>query len=282
MALDHQLENISIPTYIVDSFTDKPFAGNPAGVCIIRTPLSSDKMWNIAKELGFSETAFVIMTEEQKQLDKMPIRFFSPKMEIPLCGHATLAASKVVFEYYKQDATEIHFSNINKLNLKVVKEADLLAMTFPTYNTEEASVSDKTLEALGIDKVINTRYNRETNILLLEISESEVLQNLNPNYNALVQSQDTINGIVVTAVSNDSQYDFHSRYFWPWSGTNEDPATGGTHTFLAPYWSKRLGKKKMKSYQSSERTGWMFLELTDQQTVIIKSQANIVLSGHIK
>lgn len=287
MALS-KLENIllgkkTIPTYVVDSFTDQPFKGNPAGVCLLKErKLSSKEMLQIAQELGHSETAFISFIEnEENKSNSFTIRYFSPKMEIPLCGHATLAAAKVIFEHYgEENETELHFSNIQNLDLIARKEDDdMISMIFPSYSTTEATVSTETLNALGIAKPLDARYNEETKILMLEITDSERLAQLSPDYTSLVKSIDTVNGILVTAVSDGQEYDFHSRYFWPWSGTNEDPVTGGTHTFLTPYWSTKLGKKKMKSFQSSARSGWLYVELLDNEQIKIMSQAKIILSG---
>ncbi len=260
--------------FIVDSFTSTPFKGNPAGVCLTETETAPELMLAIANELGFSETAFV---KRGSDFSEFSIRFFSPKREIPLCGHATLASAKVVFEQF--DTTQAHFFNIQDLDLYVRKVGEEILMEFPRYSTESASAPPLLLNALGIDQILNCEFNRETNILLLDIPSSETLQSLSPDFDALKASHDSINGVLVTAVSSDPSYDFQSRYFWPWSGTNEDPVTGGTHTFLAPYWGLRLGKTKLKSYQCSKRGGSMEVELLSGSTVAIKSQAVILLSG---
>ncbi len=272
------------PTYIVNSFTDVPFKGNPAGVFLTnQNELTSAQMLQIAQELGYSETAFIksIPTDENKGTS-FSIRFFSPKMEIPLCGHATLAAAKVVYEFIELNhKNELHFFNIQMIDLAVTLDDGLIKMSFPAYETQPAEVPQAMLDSLGIEEVHNVAYNKETNILLLEIESTSVLSELSPNFATLKQSHDSINGVLVTAPSKDGEYDFHSRYFWPWSGTDEDPVTGGTHTFLAPYWADRLGKKKMKSFQSSARTGWMELEVTDDKKVIIKGQAVVLFSGNM-
>jgi len=267
-----------IETYIVDSFTDKPFKGNPAGVCILNEKLSNVQMQSIANELGLSETAFIFHLDEQ---NKYSIRYFSPKMEIPLCGHATLASSKVLFEKYPEMA-EIHFKNVQNLDLMIRKDGDRIEMEFPVYNTIKQDAPKELLNALGIDKIINSAFNIETNILLLEIESSVLLNNLSPNFEKLKRSHKSINGVLVTSISEKSDFDFESRYFWPWSGTNEDPVTGGTHTFLTKYWSTRLNKKKMNSYQCSERTGFMKVELINDQKLTITSEAQIVLKGEIR
>jgi len=230
----------SIETYIVDSFTDKPFKGNPAGVCILKYHMQDEQMLSIAKELGLSETAFISKPDESS---KYNIRFFSPKMEIPLCGHATLASSKVIFER-NTNTEKIHFINIENLDLIIKRKGENIIMEFPIYNTKPQNPPIELLNALGIEKVINSEYNEEMKILLIEIDDSLVLNNLNPDFERLKRSHKSINGVLVTAVSKRANYDFESRYFWPWSGTNEDPVTGGTHTFLAKYWSMRLNKKR--------------------------------------
>jgi predicted PhzF superfamily epimerase YddE/YHI9 len=116
---------------------------------------------------------------------------------------------------------------------------------------------------------------------MLEIEDSDILRNLTPNFEALYKSDNKINGVLITALSKNQDYDFESRYFWPWSGTNEDPVTGGTHTFLAKYWSKRIGKTKMKSFQCSERSGYMEVELIDDKNLTIKSNAQIIFEGNL-
>ncbi|MCF6350871.1 MAG: PhzF family phenazine biosynthesis protein [Flavobacteriaceae bacterium] len=267
-----------IETYIVDSFTNKPFNGNPAGVCVLNQELSNEQMQSIAKELGLSETAFIIQIAEP---NKYAIRYFSPIMEIPLCGHATLASSKALFEINPK-MVDIHFKNIENLDLMIRKYGEKIEMEFPVYNTIPQSVPNELLNALGIDKISNSELNKETNILLLEIESSQLLKNLSPNFERLKTSHNSINGVVVTAISERDDFDFESRYFWPWSGTNEDPVTGGTHTFLAKYWSTRLNKKKMKSYQCSERTGFMEVELISDTKLTIKSEAQIILKGELR
>ncbi|MEO1419087.1 MAG: PhzF family phenazine biosynthesis protein [Bacteroidota bacterium] len=265
-----------IETYIVDSFTDQPFKGNPAGVCLLKDELSDQEMLSIAKELGLSETAFIGVLNAHNEY---PIRFFSPVMEIPLCGHATLASSKVLFERNGQNA--LSFVNIQNLRLPIEREEDFIKMRFPIYDTTPQEAPIELRQALGIEEVKHSVYNAETNILLLEIQSAALLKQLSPDFDKLKKSHQEINGVLVTALSTQAEFDFESRYFWPWSGTNEDPVTGGTHTFLAKYWGKKLNKTRMNSFQCSERTGFMEVELLDEQHMTIKSQAQIVLKGEL-
>lgn len=261
--------------FIIDAFTDRAFKGNPAGVCFVEAPLSDQTMLHIAQELNLSETAFVSRLDENEQFS---IRYFSPKMEIPLCGHATLASAKAVFTTY--GLRNAHFRNIQRLDLAVRANGERISMSFPVYDTRPAEVPPAMLTALGIKSVCNVAYNEETKILLLEIASIRDLATLNPDFQALLRSHDSINGVLVTAPSGHDGYDFHSRYFWPWSGTNEDPVTGGSHTFLATYWAKRLNTTKMTSFQASQRSGFMDVELIDGK-VLISSQAVIFFQGEI-
>jgi len=262
-------------TYIVDSFTNEMFKGNPAGVCIVTTAISEEKMQAIATELNLSETAFV----QQQSINSYSIRYFSPIMEIPLCGHATLASAKVLFE--NSNLNKIHFTTIQNLELITKKVEQKITMVFPVYETEKATAPPKMLKALGISEINNAAYNKETNILLLEIESTQTLIELSPDFQALVKTHNSINGVLVTASSTNDGFDFHSRYFWPWSGSNEDPVTGATHTFLTKYWSKQLNKTVLKSFQSSKRTGFMDLELIENNQLIIKGEAVIVFKGRL-
>jgi len=262
-------------TYIVDSFTDEAFKGNPAGVCFPQQEISDDKMLAIARELGLSETAFVKLSAEN---DSYRIRYFSPKQEIPLCGHATLASAKVLFK--KTGVKNVLFVTAENVHLPVTETDGEITMTFPIYETVDIEVPQAVLDALQIKTVNNKAYNKQNKIILLEIDAAAHLAALSPDFNALVNSYTGINGVLVTAKSNKAGYDYDYRYFWPWAGTNEDPVTGGVQTFLAKYWSVRLNKTRMKAFQSSSRTGYMYIELKDD-SVLIKSQAIIVLEGNL-
>ncbi|TRX47098.1 PhzF family phenazine biosynthesis protein [Fulvivirga sp. M361] len=268
----------TIETYIVDAFTTELFKGNPAGVCIVESAINEDKMQLIAKELGLSETAFI---QEDRDLSEYSIRFFSPKTEIPLCGHATLASSKIVFEKHPA-LNEIRFTNIQGLALEIRRQEALIEMVFPVYDTEPQSTPEALSDALGIDKIINSEYNHEMKILLIEIGDAILLSQLSPDFEQLKKSHHSINGVLVTATSQRDDFDFESRHFWPWSGTNEDPVTGATHTFLTKYWSSRLNKKKMRSFQCSERTGFMEVELISNDKMTIRSTAQIIFRGELK
>ncbi|MEQ1825136.1 MAG: PhzF family phenazine biosynthesis protein [Pirellula sp.] len=263
-------------SYIVDSFTTAPFRGNPAGVCFLERPLSPETMLNITREFGLSETAFI---ERTNSLNTLPIRYFSPKTEIRLCGHATLAAAKVVFE--NPQLSEITFVTGEQLELNIERSDEKIVMAFPIYPVEEiAPVSIAMISALGLQRVLRTSFNANTKIVILEIESSIELAALRPDFALLEKSHSGINGVLVTAPANSDGFDFYYRYFWPWSGTDEDPVTGGVQTFLAKYWADKLGRKRLRAFQSSERTGFMDVELTDDKVLIFGS-AVIVLEGKL-
>ena len=261
--------------YIADAFTDKPFKGNPAAVCFPDKAINDKDMLSIAREFGLSETAFVQKTDKTATWH---IRFFSPRQEIPLCGHATLATAKIIFE--QTDLNEIHFINVEKLDLPIRRHEDEIILEFPVYETTALAAPDNMLEALGIKKMTNSCYSPKNKIIIIEISSTETLAALQPDFNALVNSYKGINGVLVTAAATDNVYDFHYRYFWPWAGTNEDPVTGGVQTFLTRYWALKTGRNRMKAFQSSARTGFMTVELRENK-VLIFGQARIILEGHL-
>lgn len=265
----------SMRTYFVDSFTNEKFKGNPAAVCFPGRELDSDTMQKIATEIGFSETAFVQLVKD----GTYSIRFFTPKVEIPLCGHATLASSKIIFD--TTDLDEIRFLNCENVELIIKKLNSKIVMSFPVYDTQEIEIPKSMLDALGIDKIVNSRFSTKNKIILIEISNTNTLAKLNPNFLALINSYTGINGVLVTAQSNSSEFDFHYRYFWPWAGTNEDPVTGGVQTFLTKYWAVKLNKSKLRAFQSSQRTGMMITELLHNKTLIY-GEAVTVFEGEFK
>jgi PhzF family phenazine biosynthesis protein len=260
--------------YFVDSFTNQKFKGNPAAVCMAERDMDGMTMQSIATEIGFSETAFI----RQITGNTYSIKFFTPKIEIPLCGHATLASSKIIFDTTSFDT--IKFINCNNVELFIEKIEDKIKMEFPVYDTEEIEVPEKMLTALGVSDIVDKRYSPNNKIILIEINSALELANMKPDFTALINSYTGINGVLVTAVSDSKNFDFHYRYFWPWAGTNEDPVTGGVQTFLTKYWAIKLNKTKLKAYQSSSRTGTMSLELLHDKVCIL-GEAVTVLAGQL-
>lgn len=261
-------------TYFIDSFTTEKFKGNPAAVCLVENEVSEATMQHVAAEIGFSETAFI-----QKREDTVyGIRFFTPKQEIALCGHATLASAKVIFE--TGNKLQLSFVNKDGVRLPAEKSGDKIRMQFPVYTTNPFEVPSAMLQALGIDSIIDSRYNKEMNIVLIEMNDANRLQQLKPDIPALIKSFQGISGVLVTAKSNSMAYDFEYRYFWPWIGTDEDPVTGAVQMFLTPYWAQKLNKKELKAFQASQRTGVMETQFSGNM-VYIFGEAVKTLEGNI-
>lgn len=258
--------------YFVDSFTSEKFKGNPAAVCVLDEELTNDAMQKIATEIGFSETAFIKKIRNNIYI----IKFFTPKIEIPLCGHATLASAKIIFD--TSSLENVIFINCNDVELPAEKVGKKIKMQFPIYDTEDIEVPQKMLDALGLSQLVNKRYSPKNKIILLEIEKTDELANLKPDFTALINSYTGINGVLVTATSNSKDFDFHYRYFWPWAGTNEDPVTGGIQTFLTKYWAIKLNKTKFNAFQCSLRTGSMSTELLEDKVCIL-GEAVTILEG---
>ncbi|MGS2765038.1 PhzF family phenazine biosynthesis protein [Sinomicrobium sp. M5D2P9] len=264
---------MGIKIYIIDGFTTGLFKGNQAAVCLPETELDENTMLNIAKEFGFSETAFVI----KQNTDSFSIRYFSPAQEIPLCGHATLASSKALFTENENLSKITFYTRLGDV-LEIFRKEELIEMYFPLHNTEKSTVDEEIKKALGISKILNCEYNKFHNMLLMEIQSSVALQNLKPDFSVLRNIKTSISGVLVTAKSVHKNYDYEYRYFFPWSGIDEDPVTGGVQSFLGKYWANKLGKKIMRAYQSSARTGSMEVELMND-SVVIRSSAVVFSSG---
>ncbi|WP_081212324.1 PhzF family phenazine biosynthesis protein [Salegentibacter sediminis] len=264
---------MNIKTYIIDAFTTELFKGNQAAVCLLENELDETTMLNIAREFGFSETAFVI----KQNTASFSIRYFSPVKEIPLCGHATLASSKAIFTEFKELSRIIfqtHFGD----TLEISQTNGKIEMKFPLHQIEPTEYNNEIRKALGLNEIYNSGYNTFHNMLLLEIESSRELENLQPNFSVLRNTKTSLSGVLVTAKSVREDFDYEYRYFFPWSGADEDPVTGGVQSFLAKYWSDKLKKTKMKAFQCSKRTGSMDVELLEN-SVLIRSNAVIFTSG---
>ena len=238
--------------YQIDSFTKEIFKGNPAAVCIVEDDLQEAQMQLIAAEMNLSETAFV------KQYDAhCNLRWFTPATEVPLCGHATLAAAHVLWQhgYWPKDQA-IEFNTLSG-SLYTRLEGDLIIMDFPA-NVPEINPNiykPELEEELGVSIQDILTYPNELILILKE----EDLRKLNPDPGFI--SRQAKNGVIVSAQSEGGNYDFVSRYFAPNLGIKEDPVTGFMHTILTPYWSQKLGKNEFSAYQASARGGEMETEL---------------------
>lgn len=261
--------------FFADSFTIIPFKGNPAAVVLLDRSIAEGTMQAIASEIGYSETAFL-----QKERDgHFLIRFFTPKQEIMLCGHATLAAAFILFR--EENCSELVFRNAENQIFELSNRRQGVTMRFPIYPVEPFVLPLPMLDALGIKTYQEGSFNRELKIVIIEISEAEALKKLKPDFIMLEKSYVGIHGVLVTCRGDEEGVDFMYRYFWPWAGTNEDPVTGAVQTFLTPYWAKRLGTKKLVAVQSSARAGRMSTILAEDR-VMITGEVVITMEGELK
>ncbi len=261
---------MNIPIYQIDAFTDRLFKGNPAAICPLEEWISDDIMQNIAKENNLAETAFVVIKN-----NKYEIRWFTPEVEVDLCGHATLAAAHMLFNYDEDIETdEIEFYSHRSGILKVKKSGDLYELNFPSDNLKKIKASQQVLKA--IKEVPVEVFMGKTDYMLVYDSQKKI-EDLNPDFSNLINIK--ARGIIVTAKGNKT--DFVSRFFAPQSGINEDPVTGSAHTSLIPYWSEKLKKTEMTAKQLSKREGKLFCKFEGKR-VKISGQAITYMIGMIE
>ncbi len=246
--------------YVVDAFTDKVFSGNPAGVCLLDNKISDETMQKIAFENNLSETAFIL-----RENGRYNLRWFTPEVEIDLCGHATLAAAFVLFSLISPDMQKVEFETMSGA-LSVTRENTLLSMDFPSRIPYSTACTDIIEEALGC-KVFGTYLSRD---LLVLLEDQKTVQNLKPDIGLLKKAADF--AVIVTAEGDDC--DFVSRFFAPNAGICEDPVTGSAHCTLIPFWSQKLGKKTMTAKQLSKRGGTLYCEDLGER---VKISGNAVL-----
>jgi PhzF family phenazine biosynthesis protein len=257
---------MKIPIYQIDAFTDERFRGNPAAVCILQEWLPDETMQKIAAENNLAETAFVVSKKNSFEL-----RWFTPKTEVDLCGHATLATAYAFKEHLDYQHDEIDFKTKSGI-LKIIFGGDFISMIFPRRPPEICKAPEELLRGINVQPV---EVLKSRDFLVILDAEEDVIQ-LKPDFEKL-KSVDAL-GVIVTAKGRDA--DFVSRFFAPKVGINEDPVTGSSHSTLIPYWSKKLSKNKLVALQLSERGGKLFCEdLGDK--VKIAGKAVTYLTGEI-
>lgn len=239
---------MKIPFYQVDAFSRKIFGGNPAAVCLLESWLDSDMLQSIAAENNLSETAFLV----PKSKGRYDLRWFTPTVEIDLCGHATLASAFVIFSFIDSTLSFVDFETASGL-LSVAKSDKLLSMDFPARTPVPTKIPPILSQALGAEtfEVLKSRD------LLAVFKDESVIRDMNPDFDKLKQIQDVF-AIIVTARGDNS--DFVSRFFAPNAGIPEDPVTGSAHCTLIPYWADRLKKNQLHAFQLSKRGGELFCE----------------------
>ena len=237
---------LKIPMYQVDAFTSRVFAGNPAAICPLETWLPDEQMQSIAAENNLANTAFFVPNQNGYHL-----RWFTPKLEVELCGHATLASAFVILTSLKPTANSVRFETKSGL-LTVAREGDLFSLDFPARPPSKCEVYPDLVPALGgaPEAILTAR-----DYLVIYGSEDEV-RALHPNMDRLAR----IDRFAVIVTAPGKQVDFVSRFFAPAKGVPEDPVTGSAHCTLIPYWSERLGKNKLRANQVSSRGGELWCE----------------------
>ena len=256
--------------YQIDAFTDAVFGGNPAAVCILQSWLSDSLMQQIAAENNLAETAFAVPTGKDYEL-----RWFTPELEVDLCGHATLATAFVLFNYYGFEENTLRFISPRSGELLVTKNPDgSMTMDFPTDDLAPVPPQPHINEAIG--KIPLETFKGKTDYLLIYASQEDI-EHIKPNFHLLNELD--CRGVIVSSKGNS--VDFVSRFFAPQCGIPEDPVTGSAHTTLTPYWSKKLEKTVMTAKQLSQRGGDLTCEFLENR-VKISGNAICYLIGEIE
>jgi PhzF family phenazine biosynthesis protein len=257
--------------YQIDAFTDKLFSGNPAAVIPLQKWIDDELMQKIAMENNLSETVFFVPSDLTDA--DFEIRWFTPELEINLCGHATLASAFVIFNYLHFARTEIKFSSQSGI-LSVTKNGELIEMNFPSWTPERSNESAEIFQrALGVNEIVGIYKNRD---LLIELSNEYAVKKCAPDYSLIRKS-----GYKIIITARGNSVDFVSRFFAPTAGIDEDPVTGSAHSQLIPFWSKKLNKKNMTALQLSKRGGKIYCEQKEDR-VIMAGNCIFYMKGEIE
>ena len=261
---------MGVRLFQVDAFADRAFSGNPAAVCLLEAFPEDAWMQNLAAEMNLSETAFVVPSD-----DGFGLRWFTPAMEVDLCGHATLASAHVLWTTGRLDIqSKARFHTTSGL-LTSWLEGHSIVMDFPAEPALQTDSPAGLLEALGTQA---TWVGANRMDVLVEVESEQVLRRLEPDF-ALLSSID-VRGVIVTARSSTTPFDFVSRFFAPAAGVDEDPVTGSAHCCLGPYWSERLGQTELKAFQASRRGGTVEVSMLKER-VLLKGQAVTVFEARL-
>jgi PhzF family phenazine biosynthesis protein len=263
---------------IVDAFTDRPFAGNPAGVLLLDAFPDDAWLQNVAVEVNHAETAFAHRLPEGGDAD-WALRWFTPATEVAMCGHATLATAHVLHTTGAHEGP-VRFATLSGVLIATPHEDGAITLDFPTAPLTRVEIPDGVAEALGAEPL--TAFDTGPNIgdLVIEVADEKTVLGLTPDHKALARYSER--GIIATAHAEDPSrgYDFVSRCFFPNVGIDEDPVTGSAHTALAPYWSERLGRAGLTGLQASRRSGLVRTELRGDRT-LLTGHAVTVIEGEL-
>ena len=253
--------------YIVDAFTSEPFAGNPAAVCVMEKWPSDEAMMKLAMENNLSETAFIVKEDAGYHL-----RWFTPGTEVELCGHATLASSFVILNYYEPDSDRVQFNTLSG-QLTVTRKGNLYEMDFPTFELREIPVTDDMEKAFGV-RPIKAVLGLD---LVCVFDDEKQVREMDPDQNGLLK----IEGRIQNATAKGKETDCVSRSFCPKISIPEDPVCGAAHCQIADYWASELGKNVIEAYQASKRGGYLHCELLGSGRIAISGAATLVAISDI-
>ena len=260
----------------VDAFADVPFKGNPAAVCLLDREMPDGWLQNVAAEMNLSETAFLLMNDAKSEIG---LRWFTPAIEVSLCGHATLAGAHILWEESLLNSDEQAIFRTKSGILKATKHPDWIEMVFPSRAVVPTDVYPELSDALGADPTSTAKYEGQNgDLYFLEFGTDREVFELRPDFSSL--SKTDARGIIVTSLSSSKEYDFVSRFFAPAVGIDEDPVTGSAHCSLAPFWAERLGKRDLVGFQASRRTGIVRCRAAGQE-VYLQGKALTVFRGEL-
>lgn len=258
--------------YQIDAFTDEPFKGNPAGVMIVDEHITSDRMQKIAMEMNLSETAFIM-----PKGNIFEIRYFTPSVEVPLCGHATLASGHIIYELGLVLPHDTINFKAKGGDLEITKESDWIVMNFPAYPLTKIDIPRDFKEVAGFEplEMYSSSYDWKIAIARTEID----IVKATPNFE--IMKTKGLDMLMITAKSDTENFDFVVRCFVPILGINEDPVTGSAHCALTPLWTEKLGKEELNSLQLSKRTGILRVKLVNDR-VKIKGKAITIFKAELR
>jgi PhzF family phenazine biosynthesis protein len=256
---------MAIEIYQADAFTDRPFGGNPAGVCLLPGPADEEWMQKVARDMNLPETAFLY-----REKGGCSLRWFTPTVEVELCGHATLASAHVLWEtglVPRRDVIEFYTLSGT---LTAARNGDMIELDFPSEPESKAEAPPALTESLGV-KPLYIGKNRFD--YLVEVGSEKIVRSIKPDFRLLAAIP--VRGVMVTSASDDPKYDFVCRFFGPASGINEDPATGSAYCCLGPYWEKKTGKSEFLAYQASERGGVIGVRVLGERVKLLGKAVTI-------
>lgn len=257
--------------YQVDAFTREPFQGNPAAVCILKQSQDAHWMQNVALEMNLSETAFLVPQEDGFQL-----RWFTPAVEVALCGHATLASAHILWETGVLGGEEKAIFHTLSGVLTAARNGSWIELNFPSTPEEAVDTPPGLVEALGVQPLYTGQNQYD---YLVEVESEEQVINLKPDFKRLKEMD--VRGIMVTSRATRQGFDFVSRFFAPGAGIDEDPVTGSAHCCLGPFWRDKTGKDDMTAYQASARGGVVKVRVAGER-IILSGQAVTTMEGVLR